>query len=303
MTEFELRIIQWMRDIATPFTDAVFEVITSLAEQLVLVFALILIYFFYSKKVGQNFVFTFFVGSLLNNSIKGLVGRVRPFNHELADFEPARAETATGYSFPSGHSQNAAVSYTLLSRLINKKWAKWTAGIIIGAVGISRLFLGVHYPTDVIAGIALGVGCALVGSYLHKKYEPDFQKQMVLYGLVALFFLPFVSIFWRETYEQTLPFKDFYTAYAFFLGYVIAVYFEHRFVDFDCSQPVRIRIIRCALAIVIVIGCYFGLKLAFPENSLFFDMLRYFLLSVITLGIYPIAAKKWLFFKKPNDPE
>lgn len=300
MTELELRLIEWLRSVATPTTDAIFEFITALAEQSILIAVLVIIYFFYSKKAGQNMAFTIFFSMLLNNSLKGLVNRVRPFNHPLATFEPARIETATGASFPSGHTQNATVSYTLFSRLFKSKTIKWVIVCLIGLVGISRVVLGVHYPTDVIAAIAIGLFSVWVGSYLHKRYEDDFQKQMVLYGLMALFFLPFVFIFWHSEYSEIVIYKDFYSAYAFYLGYVLAVFFEKKFVDFDCSPSVKTRLIRTVLAVFVVILVQFGLKMVFPENSIVFDMLRYFLLAVLTLGVYPIVAKKWLFFKEEN---
>ncbi|HNZ49974.1 MAG TPA: phosphatase PAP2 family protein [Bacilli bacterium] len=297
MTELELRFIEWLRSIATPTTDAIFEFITSLAEQSILIAILVIIYFFYSKKTGQNIAFTIFFSMLLNNSLKGLVGRVRPFKHPQATFEPARVETATGASFPSGHTQNATVAYTLFSRLFKSKGVKWVAAILIALVGISRLVLGVHYPSDVLAAIVFGLGSVWLGSYLHKRYEDDFQKQIVLYALMAVFFLPFVFIFWRKDYNDIVLFKDFYSAYAFYLGYVVAIYFEKKVVDFDCTQTIKVRLIRTILAVVVVIAIQFGLKLAFPEHSIFFDMLRYFLLALVTLGIYPILTKKWLFYK------
>ncbi|MGD9605154.1 MAG: phosphatase PAP2 family protein [Bacilli bacterium] len=298
MTELELGFIEWLRSIATPTTDAIFEFITALAEQSILIAILVIIYFFYSKKTGQNIAFTIFVSMLLNNALKGLVNRVRPFNHPLATFEPARMETATGASFPSGHTQNATVSFTLFSRLFKAKSVKIVAYVLIGLVGLSRLVLGVHYPTDVLAAVVLGLGSVWIGSYLHKRYEEDFQKQIVLYGLVALFFLPFVFIFWRKEYNDIVIYKDFYSAYAFYLGYIIAVYFEKKLVDFDCSQSMKIRLIRTIIAVFVVILVQFGLKVVFPPYSIFYDMLRYFLLSVITLGLYPILAKKWLFYKE-----
>jgi membrane-associated phospholipid phosphatase len=297
MTEFELKIIEWLRNVATPVTDAIFEFITMLAEQSILIVILVAIYFFHSKKLGQKFAFTIFLSMLLNNALKGLVNRVRPFNHELATFEPARIETATGASFPSGHTQNATTSFTLFSSLFASKWVKWVAGVFIGLVALSRLVLGVHYPTDVLAAVLLGLGSVWIGTYLHSRYETDFEKQIVLYGLVAIFFLPFVFIFWRSAYEEIVIYKDFYSAYAFFLGYILAVYFEKKLVDFDCSQSIKIRLIRSILAVVIVFILQFGLKMIFPSDSVVFDMLRYFLLSVVTLGVYPVVAKKWLFHK------
>lgn len=301
MNDFEIKIINQIRESISPFLDKVLEFITMLGEQYVLILFLLIIYFIYSKKAAQKMAFGVFSSLLINNSIKGLVQRVRPFNHPNFTADASRIETATGYSFPSGHSQNAAVSYTSLGLTFRKKWLWALVSIIILLIGISRVGLGVHYPTDVLTGIILGVGCAFLGFWLFSKFEHDFRKQLLIYGIVALIFLPFVFIYWRSEWEDIVIYKDFYTAYAFYIGYVIAVILERRYVNFDCENPLKIKIIRTLIALVFVVAIQFGLDKLFPEDYILLDMLRYFLLSFVTLGVYPILARKWLFTTKRSD--
>jgi undecaprenyl-diphosphatase len=94
-------------------------------------------------------------------------------------------------SFPSGHAMSAAIVYTtvayLAARLHKRKWARWlvmmTAFIVIALISFSRLYLGVHYPSDVLAGIAIGLAwagfCMAILEAIQKfavRADPQVQK-------------------------------------------------------------------------------------------------------------------------------
>ncbi|MDD4077308.1 MAG: phosphatase PAP2 family protein [Bacilli bacterium] len=295
MSNWEIQIIQALRDVATNFFDILFEAITFFGEKEVLIVLLIFIYFIYSKKVGQRMAFAIFSSLLLNNVIKGIVMRERPWKHPKANYQPVRPETATGSSFPSGHTQNSAVTYTSFALEFKKKSITIVVGVLVLLIGFSRIYLGVHYPTDVVAGIALGISCAVAGTYLHHKCENSFRKQYLLYIVLLIIFLPFIFIFWRTNYQEIMLYRDFYTSFAFFAGYVVAIGLEYRFVNFINEASVKIKIIRAAIALILVVGVLFGLKTVLPKQNIMMDMLRYFLIPVIGLGLYPIITKKVLF--------
>jgi len=300
MSEFEIKIIQALRDIATNFFDGLFEIITFLGEKEILIVLLIFTYFAYSKKAGQRIAFAIFSSLLINNTLKGIIKRPRPWTHPNATFEPVRGETATGASFPSGHTQNAAVTYTSLALIFRNKIITAVIGILIFLIGFSRMYLGVHYPSDVIAGLILGIGCAVIGCYIHQKCECSFRKQYLLYLIVLLVFLPFIFVFWHSDYNQILVYRDFYTSYAFFAGYIIGVGLEYRFINFVDNASIIIKITRTVIALLLTIGIMFGLKYVFPNNNIICDMIRYFLIPVIGLGLFPILGKSVLFSTNKN---
>ncbi|HEX4608921.1 MAG TPA: phosphatase PAP2 family protein [Urbifossiella sp.] len=117
-------------------------------------------------------------GGALSMALKGVFARPRPA------LVPHLSFAATS-SFPSGHSMLAAVTYltlgALLARLVRPWWAKLyfpaVAAVLAGLVGASRVYLGVHYPTDVVAGWAAGlawaVGCWLAARYLQRRGVVD----------------------------------------------------------------------------------------------------------------------------------
>ncbi|MFC1760215.1 phosphatase PAP2 family protein, partial [Candidatus Neomarinimicrobiota bacterium] len=67
-----------------------------------------------------------------------------------------------GFSFPSGHAQGSTTLWLMLALLIRKKWINYLTAIMIILVSLSRLYLGVHYPIDILGGVLIGMGIVLV---------------------------------------------------------------------------------------------------------------------------------------------
>lgn len=300
MNNIEISFLNRIREIVSPFFDRLFEIITFLGGQEVLIILVVIVYFIVSKKIGQRIAFSVFGSLLLNNTLKSIFNRIRPFRHPNAKYSLNEnvINHASGQSFPSGHSQNASVTYTSIALAFNLRLIRILSILAICLVGISRIILGVHYPTDVLVGIALGIGCAFFGAYLHQKVEEDINKQMILYLIVAVIFLPFIIFFLTKSNLDYSRYKDLFTSYAFFIGYIIAVLLDNKFVKFDCHNSLKIKIFRAIIALVIIIGIQFGLKVILPKDNVWMDMLRYFLLSFVGLGLYPLITKKFLFSTK-----
>lgn len=144
----------------SPLLTKIMETITFFGSGTFLVpaAAIIIIYLFLKKHKAESFLFfiVLAMGLILNNLIKILVQRPRP------DLSPIFIEQT--FSFPSGHAMNSFIFYALLAYLIfhftkNKKLAfiiSVISIILIVLIGISRIYLGVHYPSDVIAGFIAG---------------------------------------------------------------------------------------------------------------------------------------------------
>ena len=160
------------------------QIVTFLGEQYVLILVLASIYFVFSKEAGEKIAYTIFTSLGVNNILKGLIKINRPFVTDPT-IDAVRVETATGYSFPSGHSQNATVTFSSIAYHFKKRWLWITASILIFLVGISRVVLGVHYPSDVIVGISLGLGCTLLCSMLYDKYKGKLLSKSLFFWITV----------------------------------------------------------------------------------------------------------------------
>ncbi len=296
----EIEFLKALRNSSTPFWDTLFQLITILGESTFVFAVIIFIYFIYDKKIGRKIIFTLSVSLLVNNSLKGLVKYIRPFEYDKT-LNSLRKETATGYSFPSGHTQTATTFYSSLaynSKIETKinisKLVLWLIAIALFLlIGFSRLVLAVHYPKDVIVAIILGLLSMFLASFLYDKFSEDYE--FILNLFVLLIFFPFITIFFKSDYESILPTKDFYTVYALFLGYTLGSLIDDKFVNFTSKTTLKKRIIRLIIGLLSMVFCTFILKYIFPKESIIFDSLRYFLGIFLAIGIIPLIFKNNLY--------
>lgn len=159
---FDRAVLRWVEAHATPWIDRVAIEVTALGETLVLtlltVVSALLLRLGGHRLAAWLMVAAFGGGAILNTALKLLIGRERP------DVFSWKDEYAGLSSFPSAHAMLSMVTYATLAWLIVQlgppRWARVTvpvvAAFLILLIGISRLFLGVHYPSDVLAGYAAG---------------------------------------------------------------------------------------------------------------------------------------------------
>lgn len=273
----ELDLIRAVQSIHTPFLDAFFEGITIFGEELFMVPLLAIIYWTMNKKFGETLAYTVFTSLLLNNTLKEMFSFERPIGEE--GIRTLRPETATGKSFPSGHSQNGAATGGAFMIEYTKKWLTLLLGILIFLIGLSRIYLGVHYPKDAVVGILLGLLTAFLCARLLKKMKPE-----VLYILTFLLFIP--ALFFAGS-------EDFIKSFGSYTGFFLGILLEKNYVQFEVKGTPLMKVLRVLIGILLILLIKEGLGAVFPEKALY-DLLRYFLVTFTAIFLYP------LFFKKFN---
>ena len=165
LNEFELPILWWIREhLPNPFLDTVMPYITSLARhgEFWILLALILLCFKKTRKAGVAMGIAMALGFLIGNiGLKNIIARTRPY--DMVEVE-VLVKHLSDFSFPSGHtlvSFNAAIAL----HHYHRRWGV-AALVLATVIALSRLYLFVHYPTDVLAGLLLAVGIAFVSCRL-----------------------------------------------------------------------------------------------------------------------------------------
>lgn len=160
----EIAILNWIQNLHTPLCDNIMVFITHLGDKsifwLIMTFGLIL----YPKyrKLGITVAIAIMIETICCNLIlKPLVARIRPF--DINTSVQLLIAKPLDFSFPSGHTGVAFAVVSVLFFRQNKMWI--VAGILAVLIGFSRLYLYVHFPTDVISGAVLGILCGLIASY------------------------------------------------------------------------------------------------------------------------------------------
>ena len=165
MNEAELNILWWIREhLTNPFLDTVMPYISSLARhgEFWILVALVLVCFKKTRKAGVAMGIAMACGYLIGNmGMKNLFARTRPYDVVEVDLLVAKLHD---FSFPSGHT---LVSFEAATALwfYHRKWGI-AAFVLAALIGLSRLYLFVHYPTDVLVGAVLGIGIGLAACVL-----------------------------------------------------------------------------------------------------------------------------------------
>lgn len=146
-------------DFATPIA----KFITNFGGAIILiVLAFMLFIFIKNKKIGVSIISNLAIITVLNQLLKRIVQRPRPTEFRIVE--------ESGYSFPSGHSMVSMAFYGYLIYLIYKyvknKYLKWISiillSILICSIGISRIYLGVHYTSDVLGGFFISISYLII---------------------------------------------------------------------------------------------------------------------------------------------
>lgn len=274
----ELNFINWLQSFNTPFLDQFFIYVTMLGEEYFYIFMLGLFYWCVNKESVRYFVIVLTFSAVVNSAMKEIVNTARPF--QVESVRALRTETAHGSSFPSGHTQTVVAFYGALAHKYKRVWLWGLAIIVITLVGLSRIYLGVHWPRDVFGAIVFGAISIWIIyriTILESKKGITWPYLAIVIGVI--FSLVFLH---SETYMK---------ASGAFLGFMVGYFIEDHYVKFDVRASFFQQIIKFLIGMTGTILFYEGLKILLPSH-LFFTWLRYF----ITI-FFVVAGVPWLFIK------
>lgn len=171
---FDLPILEWIaHNLQSAFLDAIMPVITVLGDAGIfwILLALVLLCIPKYRKIGLTMGVSLLIGLLVCNiTLKPLIARPRPYDYQLAHFGKTielLIAAQHDFSFPSGHTLASFEAATVL--MIHNKKIGIPALILASLIAFSRLYLYVHYPTDVLFSVGLGIGIAFLCNWLIKK--------------------------------------------------------------------------------------------------------------------------------------
>lgn len=233
------------------------------------------IYWCINKKIGQKILFSLVSNITLNTGIKEFVRAPRPIG--IKGLDSMRVSTATGYSFPSGHTQSATTFWVSLMIIFQKIWIYLLGIIMILGVGISRLYLAVHWPIDVLFGWIFGTIFTILFCKIFDYVDKNKSYYILLIVLVVFILVSFIIN--SNEYIKILGLMT-----GFILGYIVEdkyIQFETRIkknkYNFSSKKDNKLifkNIYRFIIGIVTLALIYVGLKYIMPQG-LIYDYIRY----------------------------
>lgn len=199
------------------------------------------------KKWGYRFITSWGIGEVLNGIIKLTVCAYRPWiRSDLIEPAGDSKVAATGYSFPSGHTMVATVTYgtTIVWQKDKRRWISILCGILIVLTGFSRNYLGVHTPQDVVIGLCESVIIIIVVGIVQKKVEGNEKTLdiLTLLGVLAVA-LTIVYIVFKPypmdyvdgqlLVDPQKMMNDSFKACGSFLGLLLGSYLDRHYLKYE----------------------------------------------------------------------
>ena len=318
-----MEFLYFLQSIRNPVLDFFFDLVTKLGEETV--FLAVAIFFFWcvNKRQGFYILITGLFGTVINQGLKMACRIERPWilDPNFQIIESARAE-ATGYSFPSGHTQNIAGTFGSIGRFSGKMWVRITSVVIIVLVAFSRMYLGVHTPYDVVASLIIAALLVFVLAPFftdEKRFERAFPWIVGIASLFALGLLIYVNVLPDSIADTEQIYIDSYatniasarknaaTLFGCMMGLVVVYPIDTLFTNFKTEARWYAQVIKLAvgLGIVILIKSVMQAPLE-AVVGLFTDTptliargIRYFLIVIFAGGVWPLSFS---FFSKMQIP-
>ena len=294
--------LYFLESIRNPVFDFFFSLITHLGEETLFLVIAILFFWCIDKREGYFILITGLVGTVVNQIAKLLFRIPRPWvlDPNFQIIEDAR-EAATGYSFPSGHTQNIAGTFGSIAAYNPTKKRTAICITVIALVAFSRMYLGVHTPLDVVTSLLVALGL-VVGLRPLFATEQSFKRSMpyVVVGSVILStaFLVYVLSISGDTtldphnYESGL--KNACTLLGCTAGLVLVHIIDSRFINFKTDGRWYAQIIKLVLGLVGVLIIKSGLSTPLTllfGNEFVARAVRYFLVVAFAGCIWPLTFK------------
>ncbi|MFC5848132.1 phosphatase PAP2 family protein [Deinococcus petrolearius] len=258
--------------------DSLWLAVTNLGRDEVFIAVLALYTLLVNPRGGRHLGVAFALSYLVNSALKFGLDLPRPFTSDPSVASEAARRTALGPGLPSGHTQMAATLWLGMAAQVRRGWFWGVAGALVLLIGASRLLLHVHYPADVIVGLALGLGFALLAAAF------PFPER----GLGR--FLPAGALLLIAALLPAGTPREYGTALGLLAGFWAAR------PTFAPPRDWAGRVIVGVLGLVIVFAAYFVLG-ALPQSVKDIGLvraLRYAALVLVTIQVVPLVLRRWL---------
>lgn len=279
LIQWGLMVVQWIQSFRNPILDQFFLTINFLGDEEFYLLFFPLIFWCFSKPIGYRLAFLFLFSEWSNQLLKNVFAAPRPYQVNDKLYAPVKTG---GYGIPSGHTQGTVVTWgNLATQLKSSLW--WVLAVAIPlCVGIGRMYLGDHFPQDVIAGAIIGIMLVAAYAVLQPRAatwlnaRASFTLKLTLAVIVPL---ALAAIF-LSTAAVGL---------GALLGFAIGLVLEEEYVRFDPRGVWWKQIVKLAIGLAVALGLRLALKPILPAGDVF-TFVRY-----TVIGLWMALGAPWVF--------
>lgn len=285
--------------IRVPVLNEFMLLITQLGEETAFLVVALILFWCVDKYKGYYVLSVGFLGTLTNQFMKLWFRVPRPWvlDEKFTILEQAR-EAASGYSFPSGHTQSAVGTFGSVAYTTKNKWIRIAAVVIAMLVPFSRMYIGVHTPLDVLVAAAMAL--LLIIILRPVVFGRDGRNMPVLLGVMLLLsvaylcyveFYPFPSDI--DAHNLASGIKNAYTLFGALIGLCVVYIADEKWLNFSVKAVWWAQILKVILGFLLVLIVKSGMKT--PLNMLFGESIgravRYFIIVIVAGVIWPLSFR------------
>lgn len=300
-------ILYALEKIRTPFWNGVMSAVTQLGGEVIFIVAAVVVFWCVSKWEGYYLMTIAFCGTVLNQFLKLICRVPRPWVRDpnFTIVESARPE-ATGYSFPSGHTQNAIGLFGGMARWGGRRWVRLGLTALALVIAFSRMYLGVHTPADV--GVSLVLAAALVLGLYPLMRRAQEKPRYMGYVLAAMLVVSGAFVVFVEAYGFSADMDaenlasgigNAWKMLGAVAGMTLAWLLDRRYIHFETQAVWWVQVIKVAVGMALLLAIKSGLKaplLALLGHEGLAGGVRYFLLVLVAGAVWPLVFRpmsKW----------
>lgn len=296
-----MEFLHMLAELRNPVLDAVFGAITHLGSETGLIAVGLLFFWCIGKKEGYYLLFVGFTGTIFNQFFKLLFRVERPWVLDPT-FQPVASAVpdATGFSFPSGHTQASVGLFSGMALVLRRRWMRLLCFLPMLLVPFSRMYLGVHTPADVFFSFGLAVLLSLVFYYVLEKAWGNHRRMAVLFSVVlalALGYLLYVLLFpfpaEMDAANLAAGRKNAFVLLGALLGMALVYFLDARFLHFEVRAPLPGQLLKLVAggALVFAIKALLKAPLTALVGADLQNTVRYFILVVFAGAVWPLTFR------------
>lgn len=291
-----MELLYWLESIRNPVLDGFFSAITYFGSEIVFMILALAIYWCVSKSQGLYLLSVGCLGTTLNQFLKITCRIPRPWvrDPDFTIVESARAD-ATGYSFPSGHTQNAVATFGCLAADARRPWLRVVLIVLAVLTAFSRMYLGVHTPWDVGAAAVMAVVLIFALRPLFRDADAHPRRMLAILGILGLLNVAFLAyaLCWSfpadaDPVQLAHGAENAAKLTGALIGMALGYWLDWKKVRFTTAAPLPGQILKLSLGMVLLLAIKSGLKLLLG-GSLWAGALRYGLMTFFAAGLWPMT--------------
>lgn len=307
-----MNFLYFLEKIRLPGLNEFMLTITHFGSEIAFLVVALVLFWCISKRMAYYILSVGFIGTISNQFLKLFCRVPRPWvlDPEFTILEQARAG-ASGYSFPSGHTQSAVGTFGAIAYVEKKPAIRWVCIALAILVPFSRMYVGVHTPWDVLTAAAIALVLVLaLRPVVFKEKKNTIPVLLAVMVAIAIAFWAYVEFAHfpadMDPYNMASGEKNAYTLLGAILGFVVVYFVDSYWLHFPTKALWWAQILKVVLGLALVLAVKAVLKA--PLNALFGTLwgrcVRYFLVVITAGALWPMTFRWfWKLGKKDKIME